>query len=80
MQTNPSWTMSSCQVANEGRKQQSFFIRFSNDHDNKPIFFSGAAHFPSPIFFPSKYQFIVTNAFRRQRGLKRLEVSTLQLC
>lgn len=30
--------MSSYQAANEGRKLQSFFIRFCNDHDNKPIF------------------------------------------
>lgn len=37
MQTNLSWTRSSCRVANEGRKRQSFFIRFSNDHANKPI-------------------------------------------
>jgi len=77
MQTNLLWTMSSCQVANEGGKLQSFFIRFSNDHDNKPNFFFSAAHFPSPF---SQYHFIVTKAFRRQRGWKRLEDNTLQLC
>lgn len=42
--------MSSYQAANEGRKLQSFFIRFCNEHDNKPIFLL-VLHITPPFFF-----------------------------